>query len=372
MFSKKVKLICLLILLNFSVTSVAFAFVYETGTISSTQTIKKAWYDPNWQYRKQITIDSTKVSNNLTDFPVLINQNSDINLASHARSDGWDIVFTSSDKKTKLNHEIETYNSTSGKLVAWVNVPVLSSTSNTTLYMYYGYPTSSNQQNSSNVWSSFQSIWHLKENPAATAPQVQDSTSNNRGATSVGGMASMQQVDGKIDGSLNFDGSNDGLDIASFSIGANFTYEAWVNAAIVTGGNGFRDIMTNYNYNRWLGLGTNGGSSGIIDFYDGTDSYFGTALSTNTWYHIVATYDGTNLRVYRNGNLLGTLAKSYSAQNSTFHIGYSKSISAEYFNGMIDEVRVSNIIRSQAWIITEYNNQNSPNTFYNIASEITK
>ena len=203
---------------------------------------------------------------------------------------------------------------------------------------------------------------------------MKDSTSNNRGATSVGSMTSAQQVNGQIDGSLNFDGTNDGLDVASFAIGTNFTYEAWINATSVTGGNGWRNIVTNYNNNRWLGLGNTGGKYGIIDFYEGggVDNYFGTALSINTWYHIVATYDGTNLRVYCNGTLLGTQAKSYTAQTSTFHIGYTKPISNEYFYGKIDEVRVSGVVRSQAWITTEYNNQNSPITFYSMASEQTK
>ena len=232
MIGKKFKLVCLLVVLSVAVPSIAYAFVYETRTQSVTQTIKKAWYNQNWQYRKQITIDYTKVSANLTDFPVLISQSTDANLAIHARNDGWDIVFTSSDKKTKLNHEIETYNSTSGTLVAWVNVPAISNISNTVLYMYYGNPTSSNQQNSTNVWSSFQAVWHLKENPAGTAPQMKDSTSNNRGATSVGNMTSTQQVNGKIDGSLKFDGTNDGLNIASFAIGTSFTYDTWINAQV--------------------------------------------------------------------------------------------------------------------------------------------
>src|SRR5690606_28486524 len=33
------------------------------------------------------------------------------------------------------------------------------------------------------------------------------------------------------------------------------------------------------------------------------------------------------------------------------------------------EVRLSNVIRSAGWIATEYNNQNSPSTFYSISSE---
>ena len=38
-------------------------------------------------------------------------------------------------------------------------------------------------------------------------------------------------------------------------------------------------------------------------------------------------------------------------------------------NGALDEVRISNIVRSAAWISTEYNNQSSPSTFYSVSSD---
>jgi hypothetical protein len=42
----------------------------------------------------------------------------------------------------------------------------------------------------------------------------------------------------------------------------------------------------------------------------------------------------------------------------------------QLFDGMIDEVRISNVARSDTWIKTEYNNQNSPTSFeYRNASE---
>jgi hypothetical protein len=206
---KSLKRIALFVTLSISLCSVAYAFVYQAGTQSVTQTITKAWYDPNWQYRKQITIDCTKVSSDLVDFPVLIDQTSDADLASHARNDGWDIVFTSSDKKTKLNHEIETYDSTNGRLVAWVEVPALSSTSNTVLFMYYGNPTSDDQQNVAGVWSGYQGVWHLKEDPSGTAPQMMDSTSNGNSGTAAELMDASDQITAKIDGGLNFGGVND-------------------------------------------------------------------------------------------------------------------------------------------------------------------
>ena len=55
------------------------------------------WYDYDWQYRKKITINSANVTGDLTDFPVLISI-TDSDLATDARSDGFDILFTEDDE----------------------------------------------------------------------------------------------------------------------------------------------------------------------------------------------------------------------------------------------------------------------------------
>src|SRR5262249_29946925 len=95
------------------------------------------WYSTGggWSNRKAIRIDHTKVSgsSSLTNFPVLVLLTSDPNLQSTAKSDGSDIVFTDGTGVTKLAHEIESYSA--GTLVAWVQVPTVSTTSNTVIYM---------------------------------------------------------------------------------------------------------------------------------------------------------------------------------------------------------------------------------------------
>jgi len=48
---------------------------------------------------------------------------------------------------------------------------------------------------------------------------------------------------------------------------------------------------------------------------------------------------------------------------------FGSNASTEYFIGNLDELRISNSSRSAEWISTEYNNQNSPDTFYSLASE---
>ncbi len=59
------------------------------------------------------------------------------------------ILFTDEDGTTKLTHEIESYSN--GHLVAWVNVPTLSNTSDTHLAMYYGNDNLESQENPDGV-----------------------------------------------------------------------------------------------------------------------------------------------------------------------------------------------------------------------------
>ena len=95
-----------------------------------------AWYNSNWQYRKKLTIDYNEVGATLTNFPVLVSLSSDTDLAADAQDDNDDILFTGSNGTTKLDHEIEYFNGTTGQLIAWVKIPSLSNTVDTDIYMY--------------------------------------------------------------------------------------------------------------------------------------------------------------------------------------------------------------------------------------------
>src|SRR5213076_2975691 len=76
---------------------------------------------------------------------------------------------------------------------------------------------------------------------------------------------------------------------------------------------------------------------------------------------------GTNVQLYVNGTLAaGPTAYAYSLGSTYARIGSDNA--TDWFNGTIDEARLSNASRSADWIATEYNNQNSPSTFYNVGS----
>ncbi|HIH28903.1 MAG TPA: DUF2341 domain-containing protein, partial [Thermoplasmata archaeon] len=49
---------------------------------------------------------------------------------------------------------------------AWVKIPMVSSTEDTHLYMYYGNSSSTAQQSPEKVWNTdFMAVWHLNKNP---------------------------------------------------------------------------------------------------------------------------------------------------------------------------------------------------------------
>ena len=223
------------------------------------------WWNNGWSYRKNITIDYTKVQGTQNNFPVLIKL-TDLNLSTKAQPDGDDIVFTDC-YRNQLNHEIEYYHSTSGELVAWVNVPSLSSTANTVLYLYYGNPSCSNQENPVGVWnSSFVMVQHLNE----TSGTCNDSTYHNNDGHPVGGLN--QNAVGMIDGADSFNGVNstyfvhDTGSLAGFTKG--LTLSAWVKLNNNTLRQGF--------FGKWA---TNGIARSYLFEYHSQYATYGKCLS---------------------------------------------------------------------------------------------
>ena len=89
------------------------------------------------------------------------------------------------------------------------------------------------------------------------------------------------------------------------------------------------------------------------------------STSQNTWYHLVGTYDGTDAKLYINGEVKGTAIGSGNIRVSTtnVYIGQWGDGTAR-FNGLIDEVRIYNRALTAAEISDLYNNYGYTTTAY--------
>ena len=329
------------------------------------------WWDSDWGCRKLITINSSQVSSNLSNFPILVNI-TDIDLRDDAQEDGDDITFVLwDDNSTKLNHEIELFNKTTGEIVVWINVTNLSSTVDRKIWMYYNNSVCSNQQNINDVWdSNYVMVHHLNETSQTTGNYNDhfDSTLyNNNGETYNG---ATMDIDGKVDGGDEFSGntSDDYIAIEDnlvLDITDEISISFWVNlndyantSDLVTKGS-YLD-----SYSTWVR------STGTVRFAV-NDDYLTSAdsLNINTWYYLTFTRDSsTNGRkIYINGieNANDTLSTSFNTNNDPLYI------STNYYeiDGVIDEVRISNIARTSSWIKTCYNNMNGPDKFIEFGNE---
>jgi MSHA biogenesis protein MshQ len=328
-----------------------------------------AWFDPDWKYRKKITFDHTKVDGDLDDFPVVIHLSSDPDLSDHAQSSGNDLVFTESDETTQIDHEIEFYDGGTGELWAHVKVPFLSSSSDTEIYLYYGNPSASNRENAGDVWSNgFDAVYHLKESASGTGNLgiYKDSTNNSYDADDY---VSATGSTGKIHEGQKFDGSDDYI-LSGYGEGVegNQTISGWVRT------NKSGHIINPYSGSQYnLRLQYDNGDTLRAVRYDGNnvqgDVQVQIDLSTVTF--VVGIYDADNdeVRLYSDGSLIGTDSNSLdiTTQND-YYIG-SQEGSTAFLDGIIDEIRLSGVARSDEWIKTSYETQTDPSSFHTVGSE---
>ncbi len=360
-------------------TPAATATPTETPTPTPTATPDN-WWDPNWHYRRKITIDSSKVDSNLSEFPVLVHLDSSNFDFSKAQSSGQDVRFInpSATPQAVLSYEIEHWDSSGGQADVWVKVPAVSASADTELFVYYGNAGASDAQDAAGTWSNgFVAVVHMDE---ASGTQG-DST--GRGNDGTLGGTTTYITNEKIDGGRDLNGSSGRISVANsndLNVGGPYTdrvISIWFNAdttstrqvifeagAATRGFNIYVDSGSVY----VGGWNTPGGESG----WSGT--WLSTPVSPNTWYMVTLRLVGgtgsvlpDRFKGYLNGaefgsgdgsqvwNHSGDIEIGRSGSNSRYHTGNSSA--SNYYDGSLDEWRVSNVSYSAAWIKADYNSQ---------------
>ena len=136
-------------------------------------------------------------------------------------------------------------------------------------------------------------------------------------------------------------------DAAPLRLTKQFTLEAWIRPASVTS---HRHIVGK-NYYELSVDPYPGGWTASIEVRSGGKWYTASTgpLAFGNWHHVAGTYDGTELRVYVDGELGGRTRVSGPVDTSSrpLHIG-SADGAGDIFHGAIDEARISSTVRYTA------------------------
>ncbi len=332
------RLFILLFVFSFSLMETAFAQV------------------PGYGFRKKFQTNAAQVSGttDLTDFPVLISL-TDTDLRTTANggdvenSNGFDIVFTSDDGSTLLDHDLESYNASTGEVIAWVRFPTLGATTDTEFFIYYGNSSVTTDQSSSGTWdSNYQLVMHMDgtSNSTANAYSISDNGTSD--------------IAGYIGRARDFErNQNNFISVANdptLDIAGNVTISFWLNLESTTP----PDFVTKGTNESYEATGRNPGRP-VFNRNGGNALNTGTRWNAGQWYYLSFVRSSTGKFIYIDGveDASDTDTGTFDLNNNPLQI----SRNGDAVDGIMDEVRVSDIDRSADYIATEYNNQSAPASF---------
>jgi hypothetical protein len=218
--------------------------------------------------------------------------------------------------------------------------------------------------------------WRLDECQGDTAHDV--SNNNNHGTININSSGSQNALgtcssanssdawyngrEGKFNSSLSFDGTDDYIDLGNDDSIRNFTDQISVSAWAkynAYGGGGQSYSVIAVKGSPWTFLLENYSSKirfrvtvGGLD-RNAADS---EVHELNRWYHFVGTYDGANIKIYKDSELVGTtpITGNLAVNDVTAKIGTYQGTNYN-FNGQIDDVRIYNYALTQEQIKLLYN-----------------
>jgi len=310
--------------------------------------------------RKKVTLDTTDKGVAIPDatgaVPVLIRLHDGNFKFDNAKEDGTDLRFVTADDKNLLTFHIEKWDSIMGEAFVWVKLPDVKPDAQTTFWMYYSNsgPKAVKVDDFKGTYDANTAlVYHFTEHGA---PAV-DASGNS--VTSLGaGLASDSSMVGtglKLDGKVPL--AIPAAASLAWTDGATMTWSAWVKPATLQPK---AALFTRRDDTKAFSIGADNGVFYVEVTSGGTvlRSQGGAAVAPNSWHHLAVVAGSGKITIYLDGEPYGTpLAAALPGLNSPsvlggdFEAGAKEAASGEtFFQGEIDELEISKVARSHAFL----------------------
>lgn len=290
-------------------------------------------------------------------------------LSACAYEDCRDLRVTLDDGTTMLNLENVLFSRSGLTGEGHFNHPSISSATDTVPIFYAGNPdvgkmTTAEQQA---VWVNDAGVWHLNETGAGSVGDYKDSTANVNHSTNTTRQPTVT-ASGKIGNAQAFGGSHivsagsTGFSATAGTLSGWCLYNNYASAGYQNAIAAPADAPNRVYINKYAGGDMRfqhfGGNIGVLVSVD-VSSYSG-------WHHWALTWNKTanQLKAYIDGVQVGTTQAGLGTFTGTPVVGIGADAFGNYLSGTADEMRMSSVARTAADILTSYNNQFSPATFY--------
>jgi biopolymer transport protein ExbB len=312
----------------------------------------RVWWNPAWKNRRKVIIKNTELAGPVQKFPLLVKLPAGIAPAQ--------VRFLAADQSTVLSHELDSSNATGATF--WVRIPDIQNTGTAPeVWAYYGNGSASSTSSGANVFADlFVSVHHLDQNGT-------DATGHGHTANSNGNERPADTT-GQIGDARDFDGSNDHLDLvaeAAYDFTTALTVSAWIKRqdlgavpymAIVTkGDSAWR--LARQDLTQFVGFGTDEGAT--------SQNLAGSkSIDDDTWHHVAITLGNGTKRIFVDG-LMDTMANANAVNVNNIEVSLGQNAESvtggkRFWNGDIDEVRISGTAHDAAWLHAEHHTATDP------------
>lgn len=334
----------------------------------------------SWRHSCRVVLNTTErgadTPENVIGFPLLIRLDSSLLDFSEAAPGGSDVRFTGPDF-TALPYEIEQWDTVAALASIWVRVDtVYGNNDRQFVRMFWGNPGAESQSNGAAVFDSADGwcgVWHMSAAPGGAFPDA----SGRRGSGRAEGF-SVDRQSGIIGGTHLFDGIDDRIRIESPAGGwtaDTFTVSAWIRLADAAHDHYHRIVTTKRFWSDSLGfsfvvnpaheIGPPVGTQDYLSVWGSDSLNFARAYdigwTASTWYHVCAVVVDDSVGIYRDAEYVidpdSRSTKAIGSIKPTTRPLFIGGNTQDMFKGGIDEVRLTEGIRSNAWIKLTYENQ---------------
>ncbi len=285
------------------------------------------------------------------EFPLLVRLHGDSFPFAEAREDGADLRFASS-AGAALPHQIETFDAARGEAAVWVRVPTIRGNDAQVLRLFWGREDAADASDGRAVFDAANGhvgVWHMD---GTIRDEVGGLPAQDTGTTAIAGV---------VGAARRFPGGAGifcGDAIATLPAGSQpHSTGAW-----------FRATKPNTTL---LGWGNEEARGKVVMqyrspprvrmdcYFSGGDVTSGGGLVPGEWTHVLHTFEEGEARIYVNGRLDGTNAHAGStmAIKSPARLWFGGWYGNDDFEGDLDEVRLSRVVRPPEWVRLEYENQ---------------
>ncbi|WP_282362870.1 MotA/TolQ/ExbB proton channel family protein [Pseudomonas sp. PS01297] len=321
-----------------------------------------AWWQDDWHYRKQISVDTTPqgaaINDPLGRTALLVRLHTGNFTFDGVKEDGSDLRFVSADDKTVFNHQIESFDPLMGMALIWVDVPKVEGGQRQDLWMYYGNQKAAATSNGQLTFDpNYTALYHFE---GANGTPARDTTAYGNTAQNATGTS----IDGVIGRALQLGGQPVLLPASpslQHNAGAAFTFSTWLRLDQPAGE---QLLLARREAGHSLLVGADQGVPFVE--IDGHRAVSNQPLNPGQWQHLALTSEGEKTSLFVNGREAASLAVAMPAFNSPMAIGADVPQAADAepshyqpLNGAIDELRLSKVARPASLLLADATAQGS-------------